>query len=94
MLAFSFVSALMPIHVIQGSASSFTLLVWPAARLGDGFITTCYDRVAGVSSLSSGLVLHSHCTQAGQIEVRLSNVSTLPATMSAKSLFVYRISAF
>ena len=92
--AFSFVSAEMPIMVVQGSASSFTILVWPAARLGDGFITTCYDRVAGVSSLSSGIILHSHCTQNGQIEVRLSNVSTLAATMSAKSLYVYRFSAF
>lgn len=77
---------------VQGSASSFTVFVWPAARRGD-FI----DIVpvgGGVSSLSSGLVLHSHCTQAGQVEVRLSNCSTLVQNQSAVSYFIARRSMF
>lgn len=79
-------------HVVQGSASSFTVLVWPAAKPLDGFITV--PQTGAVSSLSSGLVLHSHCTQAGQIEIRLSNVSTLAQNQSAITLALYRFSAF
>jgi len=89
--AFSYTTCAMPAMVVQGSASSFSLFVWPAARRGD-FI----DIVpvgGGVSSLSSGLVLHSHCTQAGQVEVRWSNVSTLVQNQSAQTLHFYRFSA-
>lgn len=93
LLAFSAVSALGVAMVVQGSASSFTILVWPAARQGDGIITTVGTGV-GISSLSSGLVYHSHCTVAGQIEVRISNVSTLVQNQSAQSLYFYRFSAF
>lgn len=75
--------------VVQGSASSFSLFVWPAARRGDFLMVV--PEGAGVSSLSSGLVLHSHCTQNGQVEVRWSNVSTLVQNQSAVS---YRIARF
>lgn len=78
--------------VVQGSASSFTVFVWPAVRRGDFIEITPVG--AGVSSLSSGLVLHSHCTQNGQCEVRHSNVSTLVQNQSAVSYFIRRVSMF
>ena len=91
--AFSAVSCAMPAMAVNGSASTFTILVWPAARQGDGVITTVGTGV-GISSLSSGIVIHSHCTVAGQVEIRLSNVSTLIQQQSAQTLFLYRFSAF
>ena len=78
--------------VVQGSASSFTVFVWPDVRVGD-FISLC-PQGAGASSLSSGLVLHSHCTQAGQCEVRHSNVSTLVQNQSAVTYHIMRQSMF
>lgn len=77
---------------VQGSASSFSVFVWPAVRRGD-FIQIVPEG-AGVSSLSSGLVLHSHCTQNGQCEVRWSNVSTLAQAQSAVSYRIARQSYF
>lgn len=77
---------------VQGSASSFSVFVWPAVRRGD-FISIA-PVGAGVSSLSSGLVLHSHCTQNGQCEVRWSNVSTLAQAQSAITYFIARLSFF
>jgi hypothetical protein len=47
-----------------------------------------------VSSISSGLVPHSHVTVAGQIEFRLSNVSTLAQSQSAQSWVFTRVRAF
>ena len=88
--AMSFTTCVMPIMTVQGSASSFTVFVWPAARIGD-FIQVCPDNNPGQSSLSSGLVLHSHCTLAGQVELRLSNVSTLVQIQSAQTLRWLRI---
>ena len=64
------------VWVVQGSASSFTVVTWSAVRRGDVIITSP-NGGAGASSVSSGLVPWSHCTQDGQIEFRLSNVSTL-----------------
>ena len=90
--AMSFTTCAMPAHVVQGSASSFTVFVWPAVRIGD-FILVCPDNNPGQSSLSSGLVLHSHCTLAGQCELRISNVSTLVQNQSAQTLRWLRISA-
>ena len=89
--AISAISAAMPAMVVQGSASSFTIFVWPAVRANDWIGVTVGTGV-GVSSLSSGLVFHSHCTQSGQCEVRISNVSTLVQNQSAQTLFFYRIS--
>lgn len=93
LMAFSAVSCAMPAQVVQGSASTFTILVWPAARAND-FIGVTVGTGVGISSLSSGLVFHSHCTVAGQVEIRISNVSTLVQNQSAQSLFLYRLSAF
>ena len=88
--AISTISTLGVAMVVQGSASSFSVFVWPAAKVGDFIITN--PQGAGVSSLSSGLVLHSHCTQAGQIEVRWSNVSTLVQNQSAVTYNFIRFS--
>lgn len=89
--AISTTSAAMPAMVVQGSASSFTIFVWPAVRAND-WIGVTVGAGGGVSSLSSGLVFHSHSTQNGQCEVRISNVSTLVQNQSAQTLFFYRIS--
>lgn len=78
--------------VVNGSASSFSVFVWPAVRTQDVLLITPFG--AGVSSLSSGLVLHSHCTQAGQAEVRWSNVSTLVQNQSAVTYQIARFSFF
>lgn len=91
--AWSFVTAVVPAHVVQGSASSFTVLVWPAARAGDIILPTLLPNGA-VSSLSSGLVMHSHCTVNGQVEFRYSNVSTLVQNQSAQTVGFLRFSAF
>lgn len=90
--AFSTISCLGVAMVVQGSASSFSILAWPAVKAGDCIVTTGWGG-PGISSLSSGLVLHSHATQAGQIEVRWSNVSTLVQNQSAITYSFARISA-
>lgn len=89
--AISTTSTAMPAMVVQGSASSFTIFVWPAVRAND-WVGVTVGTGGGVSSLSSGLVFHSHCTQSGQCEVRISNVSTLVQNQSAQTLHFYRIS--
>ena len=90
MLAFSYISTLGVAMVVQGSASSETIFVWPAVRPGDWIGVTVGTGV-GISSLSSGLVYHSHCTVAGQCNVRISNVSTLVQNQTAQTLSFYRI---
>ena len=89
----SSISSLVAAFVVQGSASSFTIVTWPAVNPGDQILTTPFGGAA-VSSISSGCVLHSHCTQAGQIEFRISNCSTLAANVSSKSYFFTRIAPF
>lgn len=91
--AISSISSLVGAFVVQGSASSFTIIVWSAAQPGDQILTTVMQSGA-VSSLSSGLVLHSHCSQAGQIEFRLSNISTLAQNQSSRTYFFTRITPF
>ncbi len=49
---------------------------------------------AAVSSISSGLIPHSHATKAGQFEFRLSNVSTLVQNQSQKTWYFLRTSPF
>jgi hypothetical protein len=71
------------VWVVQGSASSFTVVTWPAVRKGD-VILTSPNGGAGASSISSGLIPWSHCTQDGQVELRLSNVSTLALNQTAQ----------
>lgn len=83
-------SSLVAPFVVQGSASSFTIITWTAAQPGDQIIVTPAATTT-VSSMSSGLVAHSHCTQAGQIEFRLSNVSTLAQNQSTRSWIFTRI---
>jgi hypothetical protein len=91
MLAFSYISTLGTIMLVNGSSSSETIFVWPAVRPGDWIGVTVGTGV-GISSLSSGLVYHSHCTVAGQCEVRISNASTLIQNQTAQTLSFYRIS--
>lgn len=86
-------SSLVAAFVVQGSASSFTIITWAAVAAHDQIITTVQESAA-VSSLSSGLVLHSHCTQAGQFEFRLSNVSTLAQNQSSRSYIFTLIRPF
>lgn len=88
----SFTSYLGVAMVVQGSASSFTVVPWTAAKRG-GFIQVT-PLGAGVSSLSSGIVLHSHCTQDGHVEVRMSNVSTLAQNVSAISWGLFQTVCF
>ena len=92
-LTISSTSSLVAPFVVQGSASSFTIIVWPAARAGDQVFVTP-GPTATVSSISSGLVAHSHCTQNGQVEFRLSNVSTLVQNQSTRTWYFTRISPF
>ena len=89
----SALSAAVGAFVVQGSASSFTLVTWVQARPTD-VILTGPILGAAVSSVSSGLVPWSHCTVAGQIEFRLSNVSTLVQNQSAQTWGFVRISMF
>lgn len=77
-------SSLVGAFNVNGSSSSFTLIIWSAVQPGDQIITTVQNSAA-VSSLSSGLVLHSHCTVAGQFEFRVSNVSTLLQPQSSRT---------
>ena len=92
--AISSTSSLIGAFVVQGSASSFTVITWAAARANDQILVTPTSLNAAVSSLSSGIVAHSHCTQNGQIELRLSNVSTLAQNVSSKTWYFTRISPF
>ncbi len=89
-LGLSSISSQVAAFVVQGSASSFTIVTWADVQPGDQILTTLFAGAA-VSSISSGLVAHSHCTQAGQIEFRLSNVSTLALNQSAKTWVFTRI---
>ena len=84
-LQISSTSFLVAIQLVQGSASSFTVVgTVTTVKKGD-ILVPCLQGGAGVSSLSSGLVYHSHCTQDGQFEFRYSNVSTLVQNQSAQS---------
>lgn len=91
--AISSLSSLVGAFVVQGSASSFTIIQWPAAQPGDQVLVTVQNSAA-VSSLSSGLILHSHCTTAGKVEFRVSNVSTLVQNQSSRTYYFTRISPF
>lgn len=91
--AISSISSLVGAFVVQGSASSFTGIAWPAAKIGDIILTGPFQSGAA-SSVSSGLVPWSHVTVAGQIEFRLSNVSTLAQNQSAQTWVFTRISPF
>ena len=86
-------SSLIAAFVVQGSASSFTFVTWAAVKAYDQILTTVGTH-AQLSSLSSGIVLHSHCTQDGQIQVNLSNCSTLAANVSSKTYFFTLIRPF
>lgn len=73
------------LHVVQGSASSFTVCATATeVKKGDILIPNPFGG-AGASSISSGLVWTSHCTQDGQFEFRYSNVSTLVQNQSAQT---------
>ena len=91
-VAMSSMSSLVGAFVVQGSASSFTGIAWAAAKVGD--IILVGNIITNASSISSGLVAHSHVTVNGQIEFRLSNVSTLVQNQSAQSWVFTRISPF
>lgn len=82
--AISSISSLVGAFVVAGSASSFTGIAWTGAAIGDVIVTGVIQSGAA-SSISSGLVPHSLVTVAGQIEFRLSNVSTLVQNQSAQS---------
>src|SRR3989442_908364 len=77
--------------VVQGSASSFTVVTWADAIQGDVILVSPAGG-AGVSSVSSGLIPWSHCTLGGQVEFRLSNVSTLVQNQTAQTWNFVRIS--
>ena len=94
LVGFSRLSVLIPAHVVQGSASSFTVGVWTGLVLGDVIITSPAAGDGTASSLSSGLVAHSHCTATGRYEFRYSNVSTLAQEQSAKSFNLVAIRPF
>lgn len=86
-------SSLVAAFVVQPSASSFTRISWTGVQPGDQILTTIMPDAAQ-SSMSSGLVPWSHCTIAGFIEMRLSNVSTLAQNQSSKTYFFTRITPF
>src|SRR2546429_4263227 len=81
----------MAAFVVQGSASSFTVVTWAGVLQGD-IILVSPSGGAGVSSVSSGVIPWSHCTQAGQVEFRLSNVSTLVQNQTAQTWNFVRFS--
>lgn len=89
----SSMSSLVGAFVVQGSSSSFTGIAWSAAGIGDIILVGVVKSTAA-SSISSGLVAHSHVTVAGQIEFRLSNVSTLVQNQSAQTWVFTRIRPF
>ena len=80
----SSISSLVGAFVVAGSASSFTGIAWTGAAIGD-VILVGVIKSGAASSISSGLIPHSHVTVANQIEFRLSNVSTLVQNQSAQS---------
>lgn len=81
----SLTSFLVVAQVVQGSASSFTVCATvTSVKKGDILLPNPLGG-AGVSSISSGLVWTSHCTQDGQFEFRYSNVSTLVQNQSAQT---------
>lgn len=84
-------SSAMAAFVVQGSASSFTIVTWADAVRGD-IILVSPAGGAAISSISSGLVPWSHCTLSGQVEFRLSNVSTLVQNQTAQTWNFARIS--
>lgn len=92
-LGMSSTSSLVAPFVVQGSASSFTVVTWAQAVAGDQIFVTP-GGTATVSSISSGLVCHSHCTLTGQVEFRLSNVSTLVQNQSTRTWVFTRIAPF
>jgi hypothetical protein len=71
-------------QVVQGSASTFTVCATVTGVKKGDILNISPLGGAGVSSISSGLVYHSHCTQDGQFEFRYSNVSTLAQNQSAQ----------
>jgi hypothetical protein len=83
-VSISATSFLVVAQVVQGSASTFTVGVSALVKKGDILCISPFGG-AGVSSISSGLVYHSHSTQDGQFEFRYSNVSTLVQNQSAQS---------
>jgi hypothetical protein len=91
--AFSSHSSRVAAFVVNGSSSSFTRIAWTGVQPGDIIITGILPDAAQ-SSLSSGLVLHSHCTVANFIEMRLSNVSTLVQNQSIKTYLFVRVSPY
>lgn len=93
-VGFSTLSVKIPAQVVQGSASSFTVGVWAGLQLGDVIITSVAAGDGTASSLSSGLVAHSHATANGRYEFRYSNVSTLVQEQSAKSFNLVAIRPF
>lgn len=92
-LQISTTSFIVQIQLVQGSASSFTIATLATVKKGD-ILIPCLQGGAGVSSLSSGLVYTSHCTQDGQFEFRYSNVSTLVQNQSAQTFNLAIIRAF
>lgn len=72
-------------QVVQGSASSFTVCATVTSVKKGDILNISPFGGAGVSSISSGLVPWSHCTQDGQFEFRYSNVSTLVQNQSAQT---------
>lgn len=91
--AISSMSSLVGAFIVAGSASSFTGIAWAQAKIGDVILVSPYQSGA-VSSVSSGLVPWSHVTVAGQVEFRLSNVSTLVQNQSAQTWVFVRITPF
>src|SRR5437899_11529147 len=77
--------------VVQGSASNSTVVTWADALQGD-IILVSPSGGAGVSSVSSGLIPWGNCTPAGQVEFRLSNVSTLVQNQTAQTWNFVRFS--
>lgn len=92
--AISSISSKVGAFVVQGSSSSFTIITWAAAQPGDLIFVTPVLVTGQVSSMSSGLVAHSHCTIAGKVEFRLSNCSTLVQNQSVSSWNFLRMSPF
>src|SRR5688572_5455975 len=77
--------------VVNGSATSFVVIPWVVVVRSD-VVATSPAGGAGVSSVSSGLVPWSHCTQSRQVEFRLSNVSTLVQNQTAQTWNLVRFS--
>ena len=92
-VSISVTSFLVVAQVVQGSASTFTVGVSSLVKKGDILCISPFGG-AGVSSISSGLVYHSHSTQDGQFEFRYSNVSTLAQNQSAQTFNMAIIRAF